>query len=107
MGDEDVMVSKLYDVFWEERREKKERLSCEDGDRDEWCSHKPQNAWDLGFPRGPLLSLFINLEKKKENGKELFNFSFEKMNYFFFKIKTQGGEVEAVGSTEGYSPYSL
>lgn len=33
MGDEDVMVSKFYDVSLEEKR-RKERSSCEDGGRD-------------------------------------------------------------------------
>lgn len=67
MGDEDVMVSKLYDVFWEERREKKERLSCEDGDRDESdaaTSHRMPGT--LAFLEGLcFLSLFFNLGKKK------------------------------------------
>lgn len=96
-------------MMFSEKREGKRRKDClvkmETEMSDAATSHRMPGT--LAFLEGLYFPCLLILKKKKENGKELFNFSFEKMNYFFFKIKTQGGEVEAVGSTEGYSPYSL
>lgn len=79
-----------------EKREGKRRRDCLVKMATEMTVTQPQAQQCLGpwhSCRAPTFSpCFLILKKKWESGKELFNFSFEKMNYIFSRLKHREGK---------------